>query len=351
MKNIIVGSVSDDAGKTSFIVGLAKAIVADNALPAGRKFGYLKPFGDRLVYRKKRLWDYDSALITNIFALEQSSEDMTLGFEHSKLRYMYDEAGTKAKVQEMAHNLGDGIQQLLIEGGKDLTYGASVRLDTLSLVKYLNGKLIIVVSGDEGTIIDDVTFVKKYVDLSGIDYGVVINKVSNLEDYKNNHLRDIKEMGVNVLGVIPFERSLTEVPMSYIAEKIQARVIGGEGGLGKRMKHVFVGAMSGDIAAHSPLFKKENKVVITGGDRADMVVAALEKTTSGIILTNNILPPHNLLAKASDMNIPILLVPFDTFQTAKQIDDMIPLLTKDDPERIAMLQKLIQQNVDLKSII
>jgi BioD-like phosphotransacetylase family protein len=51
------------------------------------------------------------------------------------------------------------------------------------------------------------------------------------------------------------------------------------------------------------------------------------------------------------MNIPILLVPFDTFQTAKQIDDMIPLLTKDDTERIAMLEKLVQQNVDLKSII
>ncbi len=179
------------------------------ARPSGKKFGYLKPFGDRLIYRKKRLWDYDSALITNIFGLEQSSEDMTIGFEHSKLRYMYDEASTKAKLLEMARNLGDANEALFIEGGKDLTYGASVRLDTLSLVKYMGGKLIIVVSGDEGTIIDDITFIKKYVDMAGIDYGVVINKVNNLEDYRNTHLRDIKEMGVNVLGVIPFEQDLT----------------------------------------------------------------------------------------------------------------------------------------------
>ena len=40
----------------------------------------------------------------------------------------------------------------------------------------------------------------------------------------------------------------------------------------------------------------------------------------------------------------------DTFQTAKQIDDMIPLLTKDDTERIKMLQKLVEQNVDLKAL-
>jgi BioD-like phosphotransacetylase family protein len=65
MKNIIIGSISENAGKTSFIVGLGKTL--------GQKFAYLKPFGDRLIYRKKRLWDYDSALVTKIFGLDQSS--------------------------------------------------------------------------------------------------------------------------------------------------------------------------------------------------------------------------------------------------------------------------------------
>jgi BioD-like phosphotransacetylase family protein len=82
MKNIVFGSISENAGKTSVIVGLAKAF--------GKNFGYLKPFGDRLIYRKKRLWDYDSAIITSVFGLEQSSEEMTIGFEHAKLRFMYD---------------------------------------------------------------------------------------------------------------------------------------------------------------------------------------------------------------------------------------------------------------------
>jgi BioD-like phosphotransacetylase family protein len=275
---------------------------------------------------------------------------MTIGFEHSKLRYMYDEASTKDKLLEMARNLGNK-NQLFIEGGKNLKYGASVKLDTLSLTRYLGGKLILVVSGDEGTIIDDITFIKKYVDMAGVDFSVVINKVTNLEDYKNNHLRDIKEMGINVLGVIPFDPGMVQVSVNYIAEKLQARVVAGEGGLQARVKNVFVGAMSGDSAARAPIWKKENKLVLTGGDRSDMVVAALEKGTVGIVLTNNILPPNNLIAKASDMNIPLLQVPFDTFQAAKQVDDMIPLLTKDDTERINLMQKLIEQNVDIKSLI
>jgi BioD-like phosphotransacetylase family protein len=342
MKNIIIGSVSENAGKTSLIVGLGKTI--------GKKFAYLKPFGDRLIYRKKRLWDYDSALVTNIFGLEQSSDDITLGFEHSKLRYMYDEAGTRNKIQEMAKNLA-AQPMLVVEGGMDLTYGSSVKLDTISLVKYLGGKLIMVVSGDEGTIIDDITFIKKYVDMSGIDWAVVINKVNNLDDYKANHLRDVKEMGVKVLGIIPNEPKLNQVPMSYIAEKLQARVIAGDGGLNKKINKILVGSMGGDSATRYPLWKSENKLAITSGDRSDYIVAALESSTSGIILTNNFLPPQNLISKATDKNIPMLLVPFDTFTTAKQVDDMCPLLTKDDSERIDILQNLVSANVDIKEII
>jgi BioD-like phosphotransacetylase family protein len=341
MKNIIIGSISENAGKTSFIVGLGKTL--------GQKFAYLKPFGDRLIYRKKRLWDYDSALVTNIFGLDQSSDDITLGFEHSKLRYMYDEAGTKNKIQEMARNLA-GNPMLVVEGGMDLTYGSSVKLDTLSLVKYLGGKLILVISGDEGAIIDDITFIKKYVCMTDIDWGVIINKVNNLEDYKANHLRDVKEMGVKVLGVIPNEPKLTQVPMSYIAEKLQARVISGDGGLNKKVNKILVGSMGGDTATRYPLWKSENKLAITSGDRSDYIVAALESSTSGIILTNNFLPPQNLISKAADKNIPMLLVPFDTFSTAKQVDDMVPLLTKDDPERIDILHNLISTNVEINEI-
>jgi BioD-like phosphotransacetylase family protein len=342
MKRIIIGSVAEEAGKTSFIVGLGKAI--------GKPLAYLKPFGDRLTYRKKRLWDYDSALITNIFGLEQSSEDMTIGFEHSKLRYMYDETSTKTKLLDMANKISNGDKMLLIEGGKDLTYGTSVRLDTLSLARYLESKLILVISGDEDTIMDDITFIKKYIDTTGLDFGVVINKVRNLEDYRNTHLRDIQEMGIKVLGILPFEQEMTYLSMGYIAEKLQARVIAGESGLNKKVHYVLVGSMSADAATRYPLFHKENKLAIASGDRSDYIVAALETGTAGIILTNNVLPPQNIIAKSAEKNVPLLMVPFDTFSTAKQVDDMVPLLTKDDTERIETLRKLVENNVDIDAL-
>jgi uncharacterized protein len=343
MKNIIIGSVSENTGKTSFIIGLAKAI--------DRKFSYLKPFGDKLIYRKKRLWDYDAALITNIFGLQQSSDQMTIGFEHAKLRYMYDEASAKAKLIDMVHNVAAAGDLLFIEGGKDLSYGTSVQLDTLSLAKYAGGKLILVVSGSEGKIADDINFVKRYVNTANLDYGVVINKVNNIQDFRTNDLPDIKKLGVNVLGVIPNEPLLTYISMGYLAEKLQARIIAGDAGLKNRIKHIIVGSMSGDTAVRDPRFNQEDKLVIASGDRSDYIIAALEGSTAGIILTNNILPPQNLISRVSDRKIPLLLAPYDTYETAKQVDRMVPLLTRDDTENIDLLKKLIEQNVDVKSII
>jgi len=87
MNKLIVASMRKSAGKTSLIAGIAKA--------SGRQIGYMKPFGDRLFYRKKRLWDYDSALITKLFDLSIPPEGLSIGFDHDKLRYMYDEAATK----------------------------------------------------------------------------------------------------------------------------------------------------------------------------------------------------------------------------------------------------------------
>lgn len=338
MKKVVIASLRKSAGKTSFIVGMIKAL-------QNQKIGYMKPFGDRLLYRKKRLWDYDSALIANIFGLKEDPENITIAFEHSKVRYMYDEEGIKKKLNEMAANVGEG-KSVIVEGGKDLICGVSIHLDPLSVARYLKGELILVISGDEDSIVDDITFVKKCYNMSGVTFkGVIINKVQDVSEFKDIYSDTITEMGVPVLGVIPYKTELTYVSVGLLAEFLFAKVLAGEQGLNNVAKNIFVGALSANAALRNPLFSKEDKLIITGGDRTDMILAALESDTAGIILTNNILPPTTLISKAQDRNIPLLLVSFDTFQTAKKIDDLEPLLTKDDTEKIQVLSNLVKEHV------
>ena len=344
MDKVVIASMRKGAGKTSTIVGIAGAL--------NRKMAYVKPFGDRTLYRKKRLWDYDSALISSLFGLKEDPVDMSIGFDHSKLRYMYDEEGTQQKLLEIIGSIGSDKEILFIEGGRDLTYGISVHLDTLSLVKYTGSKLFIVASGEEDTIIDDLLFLKRHVDLAGVKLaGVIINKVQHLDEFQSTHLPAIEKEGIRVVGVLPFQSELTYFSVYSLSERLFAKVITGEGGLKRIVKNIIIGAWSANVFLQNPLFKKENKLVITGGDRTDMILASLESDTSGIILTNNILPPSNIISKASERNIPLLMVFADTYQTARQIENLEPLLTKDDAEKVALLQQLAKKHLNLNEIM
>ena len=343
MDKVVIGSMRKSAGKTSTIVGIAGAL--------NKKMAYLKPFGERMLYRKKRLWDYDSALITQIFGLQEDPVDMSIGFDHSKLRYMYDEEGIQQKLREATAHIGNDKEILFIEGGKDLTYGISIYLDTLSLARYTGSKLFIVVSGEEDTMLDEILFLKKHVDLAGVHLGgIIVNKVQNLDEFQNTHLAVIREMGVRVIGVIPYQSELTFYAVDYLVDQLFAKVITGEGGLKRVVKNIIIGAWSANVFLQTPVFKKENKLVITGGDRTDMILASLESDTSGIILTNNILPPPNIISKAAERNIPLLMVFSDTYQTAKQIENLEPLLTKDDTDKVELLKELCRKHVDLSAI-
>ena len=344
MNTLIVASLRSSTGKTNFIVGLTEALQ--------KKVGYMKPFGDRLLYSKKRLWDYDAALMTGLYAMKEHPDDISLGFDHSKLRFMYTEESIKAKVVELAETISVGRDLLIVEAGKSISYGTSVHLDALSLAHYLNGKVLFVISGDDDTILDDIMFVKRSVDMKEIQVaGIIVNKVHNVDDFKETYLPEIRQTGLNVLGVLPHQSELTYFSLRYLADKLFAKVLTAEANLGRRVKNIFIGAMSGNVAVQKPLIKKEDKLIITGGDRSDMILAALNHNATGIILTNNILPPSNIIAKAEESGTPMLLVTPDTFQVARQIDRMEPLLTREASDKVELLKNMVQANVDIDSLL
>jgi hypothetical protein len=340
MREIVMASMRKGAGKTSMIVGIGKAL--------GKKIGYMKPFGDRLLYRKKRLSDYDSALLASIFGLDANPEDVSLGFDHSKLNYMFDAEATRRRVAEAAERIGQGRDIVFIEGGGDMSYGASVHLDPISIARSTDATLFAVVDGEGNTVLDDISFLRGFVNAPGIRFGgVIINKVRDLEEFKDASLARIRDLGVAVAGVVPFEQELTYLSVSYIAEGLFAKVITGEQHMGRSVKTLVIGAMSQDAALGSPNLKRNDMLVITSGDRSEMILIAIENNASCVLLTNDILPPASIIAKAEERKVPLLLVPFDTYETARQVDGMTPLLGKDERGKIDLLTELAKKHIRL----
>ena len=82
----------------------------------------------------------------------------------------------------------------------------------------------------------------------------------------------LANLGMRLLGVVPFEDSLTYPRIGQIARELKAQVICGEHALEKRIKNVLVAAMAPEnvlprIEPHS--------LMITPGDRVDNILVAL----------------------------------------------------------------------------
>jgi len=344
MNKYIFTSLNQNAGKTGIIVGLSKLLKG--------KIGYLKPFGDRLVYKDKRLWDYDSALITSLLNLKQNPEELSIGFDHSKLQYLYDEKSMAIKLNEMIDDLSTETDILFIETGSNLIQGVSVNLDALTIAKTTDAKLIIVASGDNDDIIDNLTYLMHNVKLKDVDLaGIVINKVKDLDDFKMNYEDSITSLGINILGILPYEPELTFPTVRLLADGLDAKVITGKSNLNVVAREIFVGAMSGDAAQRVEKFKNKNKLIITAGDRTDMILAAINTECVGIVLTNNILPPPNIIALASEKEVPLLLVQSDTHKVAKKIGQMIPLVDSSDIKKIEILEESVKNYTTLVDLV
>ena len=344
MKSLIVASTREDAGKTSTIIALARIL--------NKRFGYLKPLGDRFLYRKKRLWDYDASLLTQLFGLGEEPETISIGFDHSKLRYMYDRAAIFEEYNRIVNQVGADREAVFIECGKDLAYGASVYLDPLTISQETGAPALILAGGGENEIADDLAFIKRFVGSDEANVaGVIINKVVQMEDFCQVHLPEIEKLGVNVLGVLPYRREVETISLSTGADKLSAKILGGENGLQNRVCSIVVGAMSVGAALVDPQINDPGKLVITSGDRSDMILAMMEtEGTAGIVLTNDIIPPANIVAKASGQNVPLLLVSGDTYSTALQIERIRPLLRAEDTVQIDSLTALVSDHVDMGGI-
>ena len=339
MRTVMVASSREGAGKTGIILGLAKMI------ESGR-IGYLKPMGDRLVYRKKKLWDHDCVLMNLELDMDGDPGDMTIGFDHSKLRFMYDEEGMDGKLRRMISEVGGGMDVMFIEGGKNLSYGASVHLDALKVARSLNARLLLVVSGDEDEIMDRIHFMKRVVLTSELSFeGLVFNKVKDPEDFRNTYLDPIEDMGMKVLGIIPYIRELNTFTIIQLADLLFAKVLAGEKGLANPVKNSFVGVMSAHAALRNPTFTSGETVVITRGDRNDIILAALDSGTAGVILTDNIFPSDKIISLAAQRGVPLLLVFSELFETVKRITTAQPLLQHSDRERIELLCDSIERNI------
>ena len=92
--------------------------------------------------------------------------------------------------------------------------------------------------------------------------------------------------------------------------------------------------------------QKKNKAVITGGDRPEIQLAALETSTKCIILSGNMYPSEIILAQAEEHHVPVMVAKDDTQATVEKVERIFGRIRVRDKRKVNRAVELVAQHVD-----
>ena len=180
------------------------------------------------------------------------------------------------------------------------------------------------------------TFKNKDVEVLGI----VANKVQeeNVEILKKEINKYLPESVEKI--IVPLVEELKNPTVREIVEELGGETIIGEEFLDNLTRDFVVGAMQ------LPNFLKHlktNSIVITPGDRADIILGSLQAHASskypgisGMVLTGGIRPEESVtnLIEGSQQIVPIISVKTGTFETTQKIGNIKSRISKENTTKI-----------------
>ncbi len=350
MKSLYVTSVEPHSGKTAVCLALAKQFQAD-----GYKVGFLKPFSTQ----PRRgddgaLTDADAAFVSVALSLTANPAEMApVIVTPSSLRERLKGVGEQdllGTIRQSAQEAGRGKDILLLEGGASLREGYAMGLSNLDLAHTLGAPAIVLVRyrGEMNLLDDALTALFR---LEDVLLGIILNHVpadavSFVEEYARPYL---ETQGIRVLGSLPNVPRLSALSVGELIGLLKAEVLTKDVNPHALVEIFTIGAMTAD-AAMSIFRLHLNKAVITGGDRSDILLAALETSTVVLILTGNLRPSPLIIQQTESLGVPILMVKTSTMETVDAIERAFGRTSLAEPEKLDEFMKLVKKDVDVKAI-
>lgn len=323
-KSIYITTIEPNSGKSLVSLGFLRMMLNQSS-----KVGYFRPIINK---DKNGLYDDHTYTAINFFNLDIKYEDC-YAFEQSEVVELLSEGKQEKVIHDIIKkykSLEAKYDYVLVEGTDFSGEGGFTELDVnLMVAKNLGIPVLIVGAGNNKKKKDFIhtmqltynSFIQKEVDVIGL----IANKIEIEEmEYIKTELRKVipKEVHIDVVPKVIF---LANPTVKEVAEALNGKVLFGEQFLDNSIGSYSTGAMQ----LRNYLTRiKENALVITPGDRADIILGALQANASsnypriaGIILTGNLIPEESILKliEGVQSTVPIVTVDGGTFGISNKI--------------------------------
>lgn len=355
-KAIYIATIEENCGKTIITLGLLRMLLGKTA-----KVGYFRPVIEDYEEGKK---DTHIEMVISYFDLDIQYED-AYAITKSKLIKKKNNGKLGEVVDliiEKYKQLEDRFDFVLVEGTSFTGEGTVIELDMNVLIaKNLGIPTIIVGSGEGKTLeelIDNLNLAYNSFKVKEVEVlAVIANKVQpeNLELVTTGLQKSLPES--ILVNSIPLIGSLNNPTMQEIVEVLNAKVLFGQEYLNNQVSSYSIGAMQ---LCNYLLHLKENNLIITPGDRADIILGALQAnesanypTVSGIVLTGNIIPEDSILKLIEGLSsvVPIITVEGGTYHIANQIGNIKSKIYANNIQKIETSINTFDKYVDLDVLI
>ncbi len=348
-KGLLIASAERYSGKSSLAVGIGLELI-----DRGFKVGYMKPVGSYPIRIDQRKVDEDVYYIATSLGIDQELiPDLSPFFLNwdTLNRYMRKKpTSVQEKVRNCQERVARSSDVVIIEGAQNFVHGKILGLSALEVAQILDARVILLDTFNEELSVDRA--------LSGSEYfsdrflGVILNWVPErrMSFAENLFKRFLEGEGIRLLGAIPADRILRSITVSEIAASLGGKMVCAQDKGDELVESMMVGAMGQEQALR--LFRKQaNKVVVTGGDRPDIQLAALETPTKCLILTGGHMPTPMVVGQAQELGVPIIVVEYDTATAVEKVDQAISQQKVHHPKKLEKIRKFIKERVDVDSIL
>ncbi len=355
-KAVYIATIEPFSGKSLISIGLMNELLIRKS-----KVGYFRPVINDYPEGQK-----DNHILTmlDFFKLDMKYDD-AYAFSRSEMVKLLNQGQEKKIIEKIIRKykkLEKKFDFILIEGSDFSGEGAMIEFElNVKLASNLSIPTILVSSGVSKGFEEYISNVKLAYDSFREEKVEVPAIIANKIKPKNlkrlvGRLQKLVDEGTYVTA-IPRDENLLKPSMRDILNYFDGKVLFGEDHLEKPVKNYEVGAMQ---LRHYLSRLRDKSVVITPGDRGDLILGAIQAdksdaypSISGLVLSGGITPEKPILKLIDGINtsLPIIVVKPNTYEVTTQIADLKPRINPFDKRKIMRSISLFKKHVDVKQIL
>ena len=367
LKKIYVAATSQHVGKTTCTLGLVAAIQQ-----SGINVGYCKPVGQKFIDLGDLQVDKDALLFSKVMGFELDAAlhspvilgaGATTAFLDNPAAFNYEERIFHASSRLSRHH-----DVVVYEGTGHPGVGSVVNLSNADVASLVGAKVVMIVEGGIGSTLDELNMCTALFREKNVPViGVIVNKTipEKLEKIEYYVGKKLKEMGIPLLGVMPFDKSLSNPIMETINRAVNGYAIANF----DRMDNMVEDYLAGSLIDNddTELSGDSNLVLVVSMKRLPKAVRKVkdyaeqkgleESPLSGIIITGD--GRHEFSIDIDPLcgdyirqhKIPVVSTALDTLGSMIKINRIEVKINTRTPWKAYKAIEMIKNHVNLKAIL